>query len=128
MKEILLICEDLAKKVLKDTELSIVLKVINTLTLLQNQYHMIEELLLLKQNLEQNNEKLEEIMTNYQTLQEFLIKLNNTDEFCEVLFQKIDVFYIEMLKKFKKKLDKLLLNWNTKRKTFYFNFLSIYVF
>jgi len=127
IKELLLKCEDLAKRDLKEKELHIVLKVITTLTILQNQYLMIEELYYLRMSCESNNKDVTDIVEKYASLLQFHIKIETMDEFCLPMILKIVPFFLEILKKFKNKLRKLVENWNLNKKAFYFNFLFIFV-
>ena len=121
------ICDNILKIGLGETDFKIVMKVIKTLKILQNQYEMIEELYALRGNLESNRQELDSLEKKYSILQEFLIKLNSIEDFCVPMLLKIDPFFLEMLKHFERKLKKLLGSWQTSKKTYYFNYLSIYV-
>lgn len=127
IQETLLICEEISKRTVSVNDMEIINNLNKTLNVLQRQYLMIEEIYPLTVSCEYNPEDLQKIIQKYQDLKEFMINILKIEDFCLPMLLKIDPFFLEMLKKFQKKLGKLNKNWNSSKRKFYFNFLYIYV-
>lgn len=127
IQETFSLCEEISKRTLPANHIEIIHKLNKTLNVLQRQYLMIEEIYPLTVSCEYNPEDLEKIIQKYQDLKEFMINIQKIEDFCLPMLLKIDPFFLEMLKKFQKKLGKLTKNWNSSKRNFYMNFLYIYV-